>query len=148
MLGTDRCRLVYWQIHLSNVKKIDVDTEHISTLNCTSTSTCVCSMEDSRAERKMCFDKINWLTFVIGTNSVFCEVKCEVLCIISYKASDIKMWHKAAGIGEEQLGCLNDRPTDANCVGTIQDCLSITTQCICVFCVDLRTNSNYFTIQY
>jgi hypothetical protein len=30
----------------------------------------------------------------------------------------------------------------------IQQCYVLPTQCVCVFCVDLRTNSDYFRIQH
>ena len=70
---------------------------------------------------------INWLVFITETESVYCAVRTEYLTVINHlKSSGQYMYHQF----------------------NIQQFHVLPTQRICVFCVDLRTNCDYFPIQH
>jgi hypothetical protein len=71
---------------------------------------------------------INWLVFITETVCVYCAVRTECLHIIQIplKPSGHYMYHQF----------------------NIHQFYVLPTQCIYVFCVDLRTNSDYFSIQH
>jgi len=67
---------------------------------------------------------INWLVFITETECVYCAVRTESLYII--QTGGHYMYHQF----------------------NIKQSFFLPTQCIYVFCVDLRTNSDYFPIQH
>jgi len=71
---------------------------------------------------------INCLVFVTETGCVYCAVRTEYLYIIQIllKSSGHYMYQQF----------------------NIHKFYVLPTQCVYVFCVDLRTNSDYFTIQH
>jgi hypothetical protein len=68
---------------------------------------------------------INWLVFITETESVYCEVRTGSLCII--QITGYYKYHQQFNIHKFYV-----QPT----------------QRIYVFCVDLRTNSDYFPVQH
>jgi len=71
---------------------------------------------------------INWLVFITEAENVYFAVRTEYLYIIQIllKSSGHYMYHQF----------------------NIHKFYVLSTQCIYVFCVDLRTNSDYFSTQH
>ena len=72
---------------------------------------------------------VNWLVFITETERVYCGVRTEFVClkdVTPSKPSGYYMYHQF----------------------NIQQFYVLPTQFIYVFCVDLRTNSDYFPIQH
>jgi len=100
---------------------------------------------------------INWMVFITEKESVYCAVRTGSLCIILRSAHNVFMCF--VWISEQtaiiSLYSFNwpvfvtetESVYSAVRTGYIQFYV-LPTQCICVFCMDLRTNSDYFPIQH
>lgn len=95
---TDSLLTVCWQFPLSAVTNITAVTAHISTLYCTwhlALPVHYVLWMKLVLSSHYYFDKVNRLVFVIGKQSVFCEVKAELLCIA------FRIWFQISGGREE-----------------------------------------------
>jgi len=102
---------------------------------------------------------INWLVCITETESVYCAVRTESLyttltfCPHSVFVCFVWIWEQTAIISLYSVNWMVCT-TETECLlrGTdwvfIHKSYVLPTQCIYVFCVDLRTNSDYFPIQH
>jgi len=83
----------------------------------------------------------------VGTNSVVQHVTIQVCA--TFRPNSIDMTHKPEPIKVPQ-GLNYKTPVVILCTAkfNIQSFSVLPTQCFYVFCVDLRTNSDYFPIQH
>jgi hypothetical protein len=87
---------------------------------------------------------INWLVFVTETESVYCTLQDESLYIY------FRLFRKFRGLRYSHGEFANYEASGHYMYSqfNIQQSYVMPTQCVYVFCVDLRTNSDYFPIQH
>ena len=91
---------------------------------------------------------IDWLVFITGTESVYCAVR-STFCPHRVFMCFVWIWEQTAIISLYSINWLVFI-TETECVycAVLSTFYVLPTQCIYVFCVDLRTNSDYFTVQH
>jgi len=91
---------------------------------------------------------IDWLVFIPETEYVYCAVR-STFCPHSVFMCFVWIWQQTAIISLYSIKCLVFiTETECVCCALRSTFYVLPTQCIYVFCVDLRTNSDYFTVQH
>jgi hypothetical protein len=155
-------RKTYWILTFRAQRLLDVPSEWIfsnSTFCPHSVFMCFVWIWEQTAINSLY--SINWLVCITQTECVYCAVRTEHLtfnnstfCPHSVFMCFVWIWEQTAIISLYSINwlvCI----TESECLlrGTdrtfnIQQFYVLPTQCIYVFCVDLRTNSDYFPIQH
>jgi len=91
---------------------------------------------------------INWLVFITETECVYCAVR-STFCPHNVFMCFVWIWEQTAIISLCSINWLVFI-TETECVycAVRSTFYVLPTQCSYAFCVDLRTNSDYFTVQH
>jgi hypothetical protein len=124
VFDTDIKRIICIGVTLKSPVVTIYTTNLTQILRSTHTSEFICFVWISEQTAIISLYNINWLVCITETECVYCAVRTGCLYIIQITGHS--MYHQF----------------------NIQHFYVLLTQCIYVFCVDLRTNNDYFPIQH